>query len=199
MAQPFSFILASGSPRRKRLLTQVGLDFEVIVSGADETPLPGETPGPHTRRLAESKARAVAAEHPERWVLGADTTVAIDERFLGKPLGEDEAFAMLSTIAGRWHTVVSSFAIVSESSGRSAVETVKTRVFVRSLTPSEIRWYIATGEPMDKAGAYAVQGIGACIVERIEGSYTNVVGLPLAETVRAFESLGLLQLMAGHP
>ena len=195
--EPFTFILASRSPRRRDLLEQIGLTFEVIPSDADETLLPGETPGEHTRRLAEAKARVVAENHPDRWVLGADTTVVIDGRILGKPADPSEAREMLAAISGRWHTVVSSFCILNASAPRSEAATVETRVFIGSLTPKEIRWYIATGEPMDKAGSYAVQGIGAFLVERIAGSYTNVVGLPLAETVSAFRRLGLLDPMAG--
>ena len=189
-----SFILASASPRRNDLLSRLGLSFEVIPADTDETLFDGERPGEHTRRLAEAKARAVAEQHPGRWSLGADTIVFIDDEILGKPADEDDAFHMLQTIAGRRHTVVTSFCVANAERAERALETVKSLVFLRELTPEEIRWYIATGEPMDKAGSYAVQGIGASLVTRIEGSYTNVVGLPLAETVAALERLGVITL-----
>jgi septum formation protein len=172
----------------------MGLAFTVEVSDADERLLPGETPQSHTRRLAESKARTVAARRPGAWVLGADTTVVIDRLILGKPKDERDAARMLGLLAGRTHVVVSSFCLVPPDGGDAIVETSESRVAIRSLTAPEIRWYIATGEPLDKAGAYAVQGIGAALVTRIEGSYTNVVGLPLAETVQALERAGLLRL-----
>ena len=187
-------VLASGSPRRKELLAQVGLDFAVEVSGVDETLRAGETPRAHTRRLARAKASAVAERRPGEWILGADTTVVIDGKILGKPRDAADAARMLRMIGGRWHVVFTSFCLMNAGDPRSVEETAESRVFFRALTGAEIRWYIASGEPMDKAGAYAVQGIGAALVQRIEGSYTNVVGLPLAETVTALERLGVLRL-----
>ena len=195
MSGEIQFILASGSPRRKDLLERMGLRFAVEVPHADETLLEGESPGEHTLRLARDKAGLVAAKHRQSWVLAADTAVVIDGEILGKPSDREHAFAMLSRIQGREHTVVTAFCIQRADPPSRTCRAVESRVRMRGLTPQEIRWYINTNEPMDKAGSYAVQGIGASIVREVSGSYTNVVGLPLAEVIEEMERLEVLRLL----
>jgi septum formation protein len=190
-------VLASASPRRKDILEQLGLSFRVIPSGFDETLLPGETPEQHVERLARGKAAEIArrlADDPERpCVLAADTVVVIDRLILGKPADDDDALRMLGLLAGRVHRVLTGFAITDAGaiSGESAV--VATDVTFRPLASDDLRAYIASGEGRDKAGSYAIQGLGAGLVSQIEGSYTNVVGLPAVETVDALKRAGVLE------
>jgi len=172
-------LLASGSPRRADLLRAAGLPFEVAPPDVDETPQAGESPETMVARLAEAKARAVAVAHPGRAVLGADTTVVIDGTSLGKPVDAADASRMLAALSGRTHTVLTGVCLVSPRApaGESAV--AATQVEFLPLSPDEVAWYVASGEPMDKAGGYAIQGLGSRFVRRIEGSYANVVGLPV--------------------
>ena len=188
MRQP-QLVLASASPRRRELLSQLGLKFSVVTPEVDEAQLPGENPSEHTLRLACAKAQKIARLHPEKWVLGADTTVVIDEMILGKPRDEAEAFDMLRRISGRWHAVITGYCLMHQDSGEMHADTVRSEVFIRALTPAQIMAYIATTEPMDKAGAYAIQGVGAALVQEVRGSYTNVVGLPLAEVAILWEKI----------
>jgi septum formation protein len=181
-------VLASASPRRRELLAGLGLAFTVRAAGADESPLPGETAAACVRRLAAVKARA-RVEAGEL-VLGADTVVVLDAEMLGKPRDAADARRMLASIAGREHTVLSGVALHEAASGREESAVEATRVRMARLTQADIDWYVATGEPMDKAGSYAVQGLGAMFVEAVYGNYTNVVGLPLPATCRLFGSLG---------
>ncbi|MCF6179744.1 MAG: Maf family protein [Geopsychrobacter sp.] len=185
-------ILASASPRRKELLQQVGFDFEVIPSQAEEHEVPGESPQDHVVRLSLEKAREVSTRDDidGRWIIGSDTIVLRDEQILGKPANDEEAALMLRSLSGRTHQVLSGYAILDRRTGENRCAAVTTRVSFRSLTDAEISGYIASGEPVDKAGAYAIQGLGAFMVSRIEGSYSNVVGLPLCEIVQALEILG---------
>ncbi len=171
-------ILASASPRRKELVRHLGLPFGVVVADIDETPLPGEEPVPYTLRLAEAKARAVLGLHPQATVLGADTTVTLDGELLGKPVDAAEAARMLRLLRNRSHTVTTGVALLTMQQTLTHAET--TRVFVSDITDAEIAAYIATGEPMDKAGAYGLQGQAQRWVPRIEGDYSNVIGLPVA-------------------
>ena len=171
-------VLASASPRRAELLAAAGFDFEVETADVDETPRAGETPEAYVRRLAAEKARAVAARRPERLVLGADTTVVVDGDLLGKPAGAAEARAMLTRLQGRAHQVLTGVALVSGPWSR--VEAASTDVWFAPMTPRDIDRYVASGEPMDKAGAYGIQGRASRFITRIDGSYTNVVGLPVA-------------------
>jgi septum formation protein len=171
-------ILASRSPRRAELLTAAGISFEVRAADIDETPHAHEAPAAYVERLAVEKARAVFALRPERDVLGADTTVTIDGQILGKPEDEADARRMLRMLSGRPHDVHTGVAIVNRSGVRSAVDT--TRVWFNPMTDEDISWYVATGEPVDRAGAYAIQGFASRFISRIEGSYSNVVGLPVA-------------------
>jgi septum formation protein len=189
-------ILASASPRRRELLAGCGLPFQIIPSAIDEHPFPDEPAAAYVQRLALAKAEAVAQLHPSAVVLGADTIVTIDELLLGKPQTLDAARQMLDRLRGKMHEVLTGVAVVSgrmtgSSSWRYANELVASRVVMRPFTTATIEWYIATGEPLDKAGAYAVQGLGAALVERVEGSYTNVVGLPLTETLSLLRRFGV--------
>jgi len=193
-----AIVLASASPRRRQLLTSAGIVCSVVPSEAPEEVLPGETPEEHVRRLSLLKAREVAGR-PEiagRWFIGSDTVVVRDDAILGKPADALEAAAMLSSLSGRSHCVISGYAIIDRVTGTEVADSVTTRVRFRELTEREIQGYIATGEPFGKAGAYAIQGIGACLIPAIEGSYTNVVGLPLCEVVETLERLGAVRLFA---
>lgn len=187
-----TIILASASPRRSELLRQVGFEFEVIPSQAEELELAGESPEEHVIRLSLEKAREVSTRDDidGRWVIGSDTIVLRDAEILGKPADTEDAARMLRSLSGRTHQVLSGYAILDRGTGENRAAAVTTRVTFRSLTDAEITGYIATGEPADKAGSYAIQGLGAFMVSRIEGSYSNVVGLPLCEVVQALEILG---------
>ena len=198
MTLPRGIVLASASPRRRELLVQVGLAVEVVPADVDETVLPGEFPERHVIRLSEVKAMTVArrSEVAGRWFIGSDTVVVRDGSILGKPSGTEDAAAMLRSLSGRSHEVVSGYAVYDRDSGRILSGAVVTRVWFKLLTEQEIAGYLATGEPFDKAGAYAIQGLGAFMVPRIEGSYPNVVGLPLCEVIAALEECGAVNLFS---
>ena len=180
-------ILASASPRRAELLRAAGIPFETLAVDLDETPLPGESAEAHVRRLAEAKARAALARQPEALVLGADTIVVLDGEVLGKPRDADDARRMLRRLAGRDHEVLTGVAFVSSTA--SAIDVGRTRVWFAPMTEAEIDEDVKSGEPMDKAGAYGIQGLASRYVDRIEGSYTNVVGLPVALVARNLAAL----------
>ncbi|MFL5320908.1 MAG: Maf family protein [Myxococcaceae bacterium] len=184
-----TLVLASGSPRRKELLERVGLRFTVETSDIDETPRPGESPRGYVKRLAREKAAAVAKriDRKDVLVLAADTTVVLGKDILGKPKSADEAKSMLQRLQGQQHEVMTGVAMAGAAHDTILVET---KVTFRKASSHEIAWYVATGEPMDKAGAYAVQGIGAFLVERLEGSPTNVIGLPVPETLELLQRAG---------
>jgi septum formation protein len=171
-------VLASRSPRRSELLTAAGIPFVVRAADIDETPLPGELPRDYVLRMAEEKARAVHITESEI-VLAADTTVVLGTEILGKPVDADDAARMLTALSGRRHEVLTGVCLV-RSDGRMALEAASTAVWFGAMSAAEIEAYVASGEPMDKAGAYAIQGIASRWIERIEGSYGNVVGLPVA-------------------
>ena len=187
-------ILASASPRRKELLELAGIPLEVIPSQANERFLQGESPEEHVRRVAKAKAMDVGRQHPGRWVLGADTVVAIDGRILGKPGDDREAEEMLRNLSQREHRVLTGFCVLRYPSLDRREGTVISRVKFKDLSAAEIHWYISTGEPFDKAGAYAIQGRAAFMVKEVHGSYTNVVGLPLCEIVEALGELEAVNL-----
>lgn len=178
-----AFILASGSPRRRELLHQLGFSFRVIPSSLKEINQGAMEPRRHAIYYAQEKAKEVAHNHPEQWVLAADTIVVVDGKILGKPISVNEAAAMLSRLSGRSHLVITGVSLLHSEYGVEESQAVETEVYMRRLSPADIEGYIATGEPMDKAGAYGIQGIGGCLIQRIVGSYSNVVGLPLCETV----------------
>jgi len=176
-------ILASASPRRRYLLEQAGLTFRVIPSTIDESSVPVDPPEDYVRMLAEAKAMEIARRYPESWVIGADTIVLIGDAVLGKPDTEAQARQMLKALSGKTHRVLTGYCICCKAEERAFSETVETKVLFKALTETEIDWYLSTDEPFDKAGAYAVQGLGSFLVKRIEGSYTNVVGLPICEVM----------------
>ncbi|MCR4398549.1 MAG: Maf family protein [Firmicutes bacterium] len=192
-----TLVLASTSPRRIELLRQIGLQFVVVPSGADET-LVGGGPAEIAEALALSKAESVAGRVGSGLVIGADTVVALDGEILGKPRDPADARMMLEKLSGRAHSVVTGVAVVDAATGRRAVEYEESRVWFRALNSDEIEAYVSSGEPMDKAGAYGVQGLGSVLVERIEGCYFNVVGLPLPRLARILKSFGLDVLRAGE-
>ena len=183
------FILASASPRRKELLQKAGYTFDIQVSDADETLPDGITPAEAVQLNAARKAQAVAQKHPGAVVLGCDTVVAIDGAILGKPQDEAEAKAMLRRLSDRTHTVYSGVCITDGET--ETVFAVATDVTFYELSDRTIDTYAATGEPMDKAGAYGIQGLGCVLVKEISGDYSNVVGLPLSESARALASFGV--------
>ncbi|GAB1344734.1 Maf family protein [Gemmatimonas sp.] len=185
---PVRVILASQSPRRRELLAQIGITHDVRPADIDETVWPGEEPVPHSERLAREKAHTLALLHPEAVVIGSDTIVVIEGAILGKPVSRDDAIAMLERLSGREHTVYTSVAVAHEGRTLSGVEAVQ--VYFRSLTRAQIEAYVDTGEPMDKAGAYGIQGFGATLVERICGDYFAVMGLPLGRLVALLRELG---------
>jgi septum formation protein len=171
-------LLASASPRRAEILRAVGWPFETLAADIDETMADGESAEGAVERLALGKALAALERQPSPLVLGADTTVVIESEILAKPNDDEEARRMLRLLSGRWHDVVTGVALVGEGGGR-VVAHERTRVRFGPMSDAEIEWYVASGEPMDKAGAYAVQGRAALFIEEIEGDYWNVVGLPI--------------------
>jgi septum formation protein len=182
-------ILASQSPRRRELLTLVGIPHDVLPADIDESVLPEELPVPHARRLAEEKARVIAAQHPDAIVIAADTIVVVDGDILGKPADAADAARMLARLRAREHTVYTAVAL--QRGAQRTSEVVEVCVTFRDLTDAAIASYIATGEPMDKAGAYGIQGFGATIVERVDGDYFAVMGLPVGTVVALARTLGV--------
>lgn len=182
-------ILASASPRRRELLTQAGFSFEVKVSDADEI-ITEKEPDKIVKELALVKACAVAASETEALIIGADTIVTVDGKILGKPRDAEEAFSMLSMLQGRTHQVYTGVALITKEEGlqKSHVFSEKTDVHMYPMTEQEIREYIATGEPLDKAGAYGIQGRAAVYIRKIEGDYNNVVGLPISRLYQELKS-----------
>jgi len=182
-------VLASASARRRELLTSVGVPFIVDPADIDERRRSGESPLEYARRMAEAKAQSVRRRHPSDIVLGADTVVVVDDMILGKPATPEDAADMLARLSGRAHNVLTGVAIEWPAGARSFVET--TRVWFRDLDAGEITSYVASGEPMDKAGAYAIQGLANRFVTRVEGSFVNVVGLPVAAVLQFLGENGL--------
>jgi septum formation protein len=171
-------ILASSSARRAEILNIVGWPFEVEVAGIDETQKAGEKPHDYVQRLAQEKALAVASKRSSGLVLGADTTVVVQDELLGQPQDDDDARRMLSLLSGKWHEVLTGVALVRVC-GEAKVSYATSRVLFSELSESEIDWYVRTGEPRGKAGAYAIQGQAALFIREIEGEYFNIVGLPI--------------------
>lgn len=189
MANPL--VLASASPRRRELLEALGIPLIVVPTDADESLPEGEPLHDALEEVAARKARDAARRVPGHpWILAADTAVVTGKHVLGKPRGPAEAESMLRELSGRTHRVLT--AVAFRNRGKEKTFTVETGVTFRSLSPAQIAWYVSTPEPYDKAGAYAVQGIGAFLVSSLRGSYTNVVGLPMAETVALLEEAGLV-------
>ena len=186
-------ILASASPRRCELLAAAGISAIVDAASVDETPRDGEAPAACVERLALMKARAVLHRHPGDAVLAADTTVVIDGQMLGKPVDDVDAAKMLQRLSGRAHEVLTGVAVVGAGAERSTVE--RTTVVMAPLSGAEIAWYVESGEPRDKAGAYAIQGLASRFIPRLEGSYSNVVGLPVATVLQLLKEMGLIEAL----
>lgn len=184
-------VLASGSPRRRELLAGLGLTFDVIAADVDESVHPGESPAVYVARLAREKAAAVEKRiGGGAFVVAADTTVSLGDEIFGKPADPVEAARMLERLAGQTHRVTTGVAVATPT-GFVADEVVSTQVTMRALSGDEIRWYVATGEPFDKAGGYAIQGLAAHFITGVHGSVTNVIGLPLSETVLMLRRFGV--------
>ena len=188
MPNPLRLILASQSPRRAELLARLGLTFEIMPADIDESQRDDETPPAFAERLAREKAQAIASRHPTATVIGSDTIVVIDELVLGKPRDHDDAVDMLMRLSGREHEVFTGVAVVAEGASHSAVERVQVRF--KQLSRSECEQYVATGEPMDKAGAYGIQGFGSANVASIDGDYFAVMGLPIVRTLDLLAKAG---------
>ena len=187
-------ILASNSPRRRDLLAQAGLTFSVIPSDVDEQRVTISDPDDFVRTLAESKATDISEKHPDSWIIGADTIVCTEQQILGKPDSKEAARDMLRRLSGKTHQVYTGYCICCKSTGRLFTDVVKTDVRFKIISDAEIEWYIQTGEPFDKAGGYGIQGIGSVLVKSINGSYTNVVGLPVCEVMSFLIEEGVIAL-----
>lgn len=190
-------ILASISPRRRQWMEALQIPFEIQHPDVEEALVEGEEPDVMVVRLAREKALSVAAGNPGRWVIAADTTVAVDHHVLGKPIDEKDAIRMLKLIQGRSHQVHTGLCLCRDSEIHSLKDTAE--VFMRPLSEAQIRWYVSKKEPMDKAGAYAVQGIAALFIDRIEGSFATVMGFPVERFAQAASELGLLKEWLGVP
>ena len=186
-----NLILASASPRRQQLLAQLGLPFDILPADIDERHWPSEIPEAYVTRMACTKARQLAQENPTVFVLGADTIVTMDGQILGKPQDAEEARAMLRQLSGRQHDVLTGLALLQHDLALTQIDNVRTRVRFRPLDEAEIDAYVATGEPFDKAGSYAIQGYGGRFVDSYDGCYTNVVGLPIRQTAAMLRAAGL--------
>ncbi|RJP21891.1 MAG: septum formation protein Maf [Candidatus Omnitrophota bacterium] len=184
-------ILASESPRRKTLLEKMETEFTVVPSELAEMPPMGDSPNAYAARTALEKAVKVAQSYPAHLVIGADTVVALGDRIMGKPKSKKEAALMLSILSGQWHDVWTGLCVLCLHHNIQIVKAVKSSVLFRDLTPDQIERYVETGEPMDKAGSYAIQENGKEFVRRIKGSYHNIVGLPTLELAKIFQQLGI--------
>ena len=184
-------ILASSSPRRKALLEQIALKFEVDARVAEDDGPAGSEPHRLTRDISLKKAESVAGSYSDAIIIAADTIGVVDGRIIGKPHSESEARDMLALLSGRAHSVITGFTVLDTRTGKSVSRSVETTVYMKPISKSEIDAYIKTGEPLDKAGSYAIQGLGAALVERIEGDYSNVIGLPLSALAVTLKEFGV--------
>ncbi len=187
------FILASHSPRRKNLLKLLGFPFEVIPSGVEDSAARTRSPSEFVEKNSLVKATAVADKYREKWVLGADTVVVLESEMLGKPADEEEAIKMLLQLSGKTHMVFTGVSLVNRGKGYKQTLSNATKVAFQRFSREEALAYVGTGEPGDKAGAYGAQGAGSALIDAIEGSYTNVVGLPLSLTVRMLKEAGIIE------
>jgi septum formation protein len=185
------FILASQSPRRRELLASIGLTFDVMPSDVPEVHQPGESPEEYVARLSRDKAAVISAKETNAWIIAADTTVLLGEELLEKPADADDAKRMLATIAGKTHIVYTGVTLQNAVRGWRDTRVAETEVRMLPLDAHDIAWYVSTGEPLDKAGAYAAQGVGGMFIDSIHGSYTNVVGLPLALLFQMLRRAGI--------
>lgn len=196
--QKAQMILASASPRREELLSLAGITFRVIPSEVSEEMVGDESPEEHVLRLAEAKAASVAGQHPDAWVLGADTVVVIDGEVLGKPTRREEARLMMHKLSGRTHRVITGFTLFKAAEKAKVRKAVTSTVTFREMTAEEVEWYISTEEPYDKAGGYAMQGRAALFIREVSGSHTNVIGLPICEVVEALRDVGAVDFATGE-
>lgn len=187
-----AIVLASESTRRIDILRTLGVSFSIIPPDIDESKKPHESPKEYVLRVAYEKAQKVGSLFPDKWIIGADTAVVHKGKVLGKPSSEEGASAMLKGLRGSWHKVFTGYCILNVSRQITCRDVAETKVFIKDLTDEEIEKYIATSEPFDKAGSYAVQGKGGYMVKEIKGSYSNVVGLPICEITEVLLSLGIL-------
>jgi septum formation protein len=185
------FILASSSPRRRELLSSIGLEFDVLPSNVPEVHREGEAPEEYVARLSREKAEPLSNAHPSRWVIAADTTVLLGDQLLEKPVDAADAVRMLGLLAGQTHMVYTGVTLENVESGYRETRVSESEVRILPLSRQDIEWYVGTGEPLDKAGSYAVHGIFAMFIESIHGSYTNVVGLPLATLFQMLRRAGI--------
>ena len=195
LVQNKKIILASGSPRRKQLLSVMNVDFEAVPPDADESFDAEISADEAAKHVASKKADEVAHRYPDCAVIAADTIVVVDDKILGKPSGEDEAFYMLKTLSGRWHEVITGVCI--EHMAKRTIFSCKTAVHFTPLGDDFIKWYISTKEPMDKAGAYGIQGYGAMLVDRIDGDFYNVMGFPISMIMDELRKLGIYDMGRG--
>lgn len=186
-----TIVLASASPRRKELLEQVGLKFEVEPSNYVEEMSPRLKPYELAKAISREKALAVASKRRNAIVVAADTFIVFRDKVMGKPKSEAEAKEMLMALSGKTHSVITGFTVLDTADDRIVSKSVETRIHVKRLTPEEVDAYVASGEPLDKAGAYGIQGLGAVLVDRIEGDYFNVMGLPLSALAESLKEFGI--------
>ncbi|MEE4364479.1 MAG: Maf family protein [Desulfotignum sp.] len=191
-------VLASRSPRRKELLEQMGLAVEIIPADVDETEKPGQQPLAVVKALSQKKTRHIMQLQKNAWVLGADTIVVKDGQTLGKPENREQAIHMLGLLSGRTHAVYTGYSVGHFVRSQMKTHAVATQVVFKTLTRQEILWYTGTQEPYDKAGGYAIQGLGAFLVKEIHGSYSNVVGLPVCELIQTLAALEVIQFKDSH-
>ncbi len=191
MSDNREIVLASSSPRRRELLSLTGLTFTIDPSSYEEVLVPGVKPGLLARRLSSEKAKAVAKKYNNALIIAADTFIVFRHHLMGKPHTEKEAIRMLCLLNGRAHSVITGFTILDTATAKKLSRSVETKVWFRKLTKKEIISYVKTGEPLDKAGAYAIQGRGSLIIEKVEGDYFNVIGLPLCSLVQALKKFGV--------
>ena len=184
-------ILASASPRRKALLEQIGLKFTVDTQVQEDAELTEQEPHQLTKEISLKKAESVAGRYPEAIIIAADTIGVVGGRIIGKPHSESEARAMLASLSGKSHTVITGFTVLDTLTGKAVSRSVETTVYMRRITKTEIDAYVQTGEPLDKAGSYAIQGLGAVLVEKIEGDYFNVMGLPISALAEVLKDFGV--------
>jgi len=187
-------LLASHSPRRKELLEQAGIDLQVVPSDIDEENVSIKNPEEYVIELSYLKAEKVSRAHPDSWILGADTIVVIEDQILGKPESEDHATEMLRLLSNREHLVFTGFCIMNKQKETIIKNAVETKVYFKTLSDQEIKWYVKTKEPFDKAGGYGIQGVGAFLVRKIFGSYSNVVGLPVCEVIEILIKLKIIEM-----
>ncbi len=187
-------LLASQSPRRRELLEQTGIELQIVPSDIDEEDISIKNPAEYVEALSFMKAEKISGAYPDSWILGADTIVVLQDQILGKPESEHHAIEILRLLSNREHKVFTGFCIMNKHKQTVIKSAVETRVWFKPLSDQEIKWYVSTKEPFDKAGGYGIQGLGAFLVRKIFGSYSNVVGLPVCEVIEALMELKIIEM-----